>query len=72
MIQGATSLPACSIGLSLPGVPSIVIDNRSGMRVAVDHLLKGHGRRRIAYVSGPSTREMIAPICGAATVWGGA
>jgi sigma-B regulation protein RsbU (phosphoserine phosphatase) len=46
-------LPACSIGLSLPGVPSIVIDNRSGMRVAVDHLLKGHGRRRIAYVSGP-------------------
>lgn len=46
-------LPACSIGLALPGVPSIVIDNRAGMRVAVDHLLKGHGRRRIAYVSGP-------------------
>lgn len=46
-------LPVCSIGLALPGAPSIVIDNRTGMRVAVDHLLKGHGRRRIAYVSGP-------------------
>lgn len=46
-------LPACSIGLGLPGVPSIVIDNRAGMRVAVDHLLEAHDRRRIAYVSGP-------------------
>jgi DNA-binding LacI/PurR family transcriptional regulator/serine phosphatase RsbU (regulator of sigma subunit) len=53
LVSRLKPLPACSIGLALPGIPSIVIDNRDGMRVAVDHLLKGHGRRRLAYVSGP-------------------
>jgi serine phosphatase RsbU (regulator of sigma subunit) len=30
-----------------------MIDNRAGMRVAVEHLLRQHECRRIAYVSGP-------------------
>lgn len=47
----------CSIALALPGVPSIVIDNRSATRVQVEHLLRHHGCRRIAYVGGPSHNE---------------
>lgn len=50
-------LPVCSIGLRIPGVPSIVIENRAGMRVAVEHLARHHSRRRIAYISGPRDNE---------------
>ncbi|HTV24539.1 MAG TPA: SpoIIE family protein phosphatase [Polyangiaceae bacterium] len=50
-------LPHCSIGLRLPGVPSIVLDNRAAMRLATRHLLIEHGCRRIAYVSGPDYNE---------------
>ena len=41
-----------SIGLALPGVPSIVLDNRAAMRVAVSHLVEQHECRRIAYIGG--------------------
>lgn len=46
-------LPLCSLGLDVPGVPSIVLDNRSGMAALVEHLLIEHGCRRIAYIGGP-------------------
>ncbi len=46
-----------SIGLALPGVPSIVLDNRAAMRVAVNHLIYHHECRRIAYIGGPGHNE---------------
>jgi len=42
----------CSIGLALPGVPSLVLDNRAGMEVAVEHLIREHGVRRPAFLAG--------------------
>lgn len=49
-----TSLPLVSVGLAVSGVPSIVIDNRSGVRNMVGHLVERHGCRRIAFVKGPA------------------
>jgi len=46
------SLPACSVGAEVPGVPSIVVDNRPGMRQLIDHVIHVHGRRRVAFISG--------------------
>lgn len=46
-----------SIGLVLPGVPSIVLDNRSAMKAAVNHLVIQHECRRIAYIGGPSHND---------------
>lgn len=46
-----------SIGLSLPGTPSIVLDNRAAMAVAVNHLVEHHQCRRIAYIGGPSHND---------------
>jgi len=46
------SLPLCSIGIAIPGVPSVVIDNRGGMEAAVEHLVGEHGRRRPAFIAG--------------------
>lgn len=46
------SLPLCSVGLAIPGVPSVVIDNRGGMEAALEHLVGHHGRRRPAFIAG--------------------
>ncbi len=51
---------SCSIGLSLPGIRSIFIDNRAAMRVAVEHLIRHHGCRRVAYIGGPSNNDEAA------------
>jgi len=42
----------CSIGIELSGVPSLVLDNRPGMEAVVDHLVRDHGRRKIAFLAG--------------------
>lgn len=47
----------CSIGLPLPGIPSIVLDNRAAMRTQVSHLAQHHSCRRIAYIGGPSHND---------------
>jgi DNA-binding LacI/PurR family transcriptional regulator/signal transduction histidine kinase/ActR/RegA family two-component response regulator len=47
------SLPLCSLGLELPGVPSVVLDNRAGMEALLEHLYVEHGCRRMAYIGGP-------------------
>jgi DNA-binding LacI/PurR family transcriptional regulator/serine phosphatase RsbU (regulator of sigma subunit) len=50
-------IKTCSISLSLPGIPSIILDNRAAMRTQVQHLLQHHRCKRIAYVGGPAHNE---------------
>lgn len=45
--------PVCSIGLAVPGIPSLVVDNALGMAEGVRHLVEHHGRRKIAFIAGP-------------------
>ena len=42
------------------GVPVILFENRTGAREIVEHLIKVHGRRRIAYLAGPAGNEDAA------------
>jgi DNA-binding LacI/PurR family transcriptional regulator/signal transduction histidine kinase len=42
----------CSLGVELPGVPSITIENHVGMSAVIEHLIDVHGRR-IAFIGGP-------------------
>ena len=42
----------CSVGTAVPGVPSLVLDNHSGMEAAVEHLVRDHGCRRPAFLMG--------------------
>jgi DNA-binding LacI/PurR family transcriptional regulator/signal transduction histidine kinase len=46
-------LPAVSISERVPGVPSVLLDNRTSMDRVVEHLVTVHGRRRIAFLRGP-------------------
>ncbi|MDR2599108.1 MAG: GGDEF domain-containing protein [Oscillospiraceae bacterium] len=47
------NIPTVSVSFALPGIPSVVTDNTSGMYSAVDHLIKVHKKRNIAFVKGP-------------------
>lgn len=44
--------PRCSIGMSLPNLPSLDVDNRPGMEALVEHLVTAHGYRRFAFMAG--------------------
>jgi DNA-binding LacI/PurR family transcriptional regulator len=50
-------LPVCTLTLTCPGIPHVSVDNGTGMRDAVSHLIRVHGRRRIAFIRGPDGSE---------------
>ena len=50
-------LPMCSIAVPLPGIPSVLVDNATGMRELVVHLVEAHGYRRIAFIRGPEAND---------------
>ncbi|HNT74305.1 MAG TPA: response regulator [Anaerolineae bacterium] len=53
LCQRYAPLPIVNIGLTLPGVASILVDNYQGMHDVVVHLIEVHHLRRIAYEHGP-------------------
>jgi DNA-binding LacI/PurR family transcriptional regulator/signal transduction histidine kinase/ActR/RegA family two-component response regulator len=46
-------LPLCTMGIAVPGVPSVMVDQRPGMEAIVEHVIVHHQRRRIAFIAGP-------------------
>jgi len=46
-------IPMCAVGCAVPGMPSVVVDNGPGMAALVEHVITVHGRRRLAFISGP-------------------
>lgn len=48
-------LPIVSLLTSIKGCYNILVDNRSGMKDILNHLVDTHGYKRIAYVGGPET-----------------
>ena len=53
-------LPMVGVAMTQSGLPTIAVDNRSGMREAVTHLIKVHQYRRIAFIAGPAGNEEAA------------
>lgn len=52
--QGFARIPNMTIGLSSDDHPCVSADCAPGIRAIVRHLVEVHGRKRIAYVRGPS------------------
>jgi DNA-binding LacI/PurR family transcriptional regulator len=46
------SIPMVNIGNAVEGFSSISVDNRSGTRESVRHLIEVHGKRRFVYLAG--------------------
>jgi diguanylate cyclase (GGDEF)-like protein len=54
------SMPVISLGLICEGIPSITFDNRTGMKEALEHLVKVHKKNKIAFINGPdSNRDSV-------------
>lgn len=53
MIAAFGDLPIVSIALPLAGHSSVLVDNKSGMRRAIEHLVVDHAYRKIAFIRGP-------------------
>ncbi len=50
-------LPMVSIAQDVENIPSVLVDNESGMRTVARHLIEAHGYRRIGFVRGPEGHE---------------
>lgn len=54
-VASISPVPVVSVSVEIPGTPSVVIDNRAGMRILLEHLFTEHGVRRFAVVKGPDS-----------------
>jgi DNA-binding LacI/PurR family transcriptional regulator len=50
-------MPICSIAVPLPETSSVCVDNESGMRSVIEHLIRDHSQTRIAFVCGPEAND---------------
>lgn len=53
LLQQLDSLPLCAIGIEVPGIPSILVDNQAGIDQAMSHLVERHQAKRVAFIRGP-------------------
>lgn len=53
----AVSIPKISLSFQLSGVPCVLLDNKSGMRDLVNHLIDAHDCRKMAFVKGPDESQ---------------
>jgi phosphoserine phosphatase RsbU/P len=54
LVESFRPLPTCTLVAKCAGIPYVSVDNTAGMRDAVEHLIVNHGKRRIAFVRGPT------------------
>jgi DNA-binding LacI/PurR family transcriptional regulator/signal transduction histidine kinase len=45
-------LPIASVGVELPSVPSVLVDNLNAMEAVVEHVVGQHRRRKVAFLAG--------------------
>jgi len=56
-VKAFEPLPMCSVTVPLTTHPRVMVENESGLRDGIRHLIRAHGRRRIAFVRGPETSD---------------
>lgn len=54
LLEPFKGLPCVSLTAEIPGVPCVLLDNTTGMRQMLEHLIHEHGYRDFAFLSGPS------------------
>ncbi|PHV71231.1 hypothetical protein CS063_05945 [Sporanaerobium hydrogeniformans] len=50
-------LPMVSLGTYIKSLPSVYTDNKEAFKTIVSHLIKSHNRKRIAFITGPSSNR---------------
>lgn len=57
LLESYGDIPLVTVGERFDRYPSVTVDNYTGMRQVVDHLIEVHGCRRIAFIKGPPCNE---------------
>ncbi|MET0412728.1 MAG: substrate-binding domain-containing protein, partial [Polyangiaceae bacterium] len=52
LLEPYLRIPSCLIGARYADVPSVCVDNESGVAEVTRHLIEVHGRKRIAFIAG--------------------
>ena len=50
-------MPLCCMGVAIPGLVSVRVDNATGITEAVDHLHQVHGKQNIGFIRGPAQSD---------------
>jgi phosphoserine phosphatase RsbU/P len=53
LLERYEKLPVVSIGIPVAGLPHVVVDNETGFRQVIAHLITEHGKKKIAFIRGP-------------------
>jgi DNA-binding LacI/PurR family transcriptional regulator len=53
-LQRFSGVPVCCMGVPIEGHVSVRVDNASGIREVVHHLVEVHGKRNLGFVRGPA------------------
>ncbi len=48
-----SNVPTVSIGAAIAGIPSLIVDNKTGLQDALVHLIEAHHYQKIAIIRGP-------------------
>jgi DNA-binding LacI/PurR family transcriptional regulator/signal transduction histidine kinase len=46
-------IPIVSVGMVIPEATNLLVDNKAGMKSLVNHMVKDHGYKKIAFIKGP-------------------
>jgi len=57
LLRGYAPVPVVSVGKLVSGIPSLLVENSSGAKEIVEHMITAHGFQRIAYIRGPVHNE---------------
>lgn len=49
--------PVITIASKIEGYPCVAVDNTTGLKAAIEHLINTHGCTRLGFVSGPKTSD---------------
>jgi phosphoserine phosphatase RsbU/P len=52
-VRTLPDVPVVTVGVAYPGHPSVQVDNAAGMTSLLEHVVRVHGRKRLAFVGGP-------------------
>ncbi|HEY3593721.1 MAG TPA: substrate-binding domain-containing protein, partial [Polyangiaceae bacterium] len=56
-VEAFEPLPMCSVAVPWKTHPRVMVENETGLREGIRHLVRAHGRRRIAFLRGPEASE---------------
>lgn len=53
LLESFAPVPTVSVGIDVPGIPSVLINNYEAMRSVMEHLFTAHNPRKVVYIGGP-------------------